>query len=208
MKYRSLTVSREFGSGGAHIASVVAGWLGWKLLDNEIISQIARAARVDSTVVRQYDERVDSWLRRLNEDAIRGVALAAGRPLDDADFFDAQVMDQLTRKIIAEAYVGGNCVIVGRGSQCQLQDRPDVFHIFVYAPLRERIKRLRSRLEPGADIEARIHKMEEARARYIRQHYGKDWRDPHLYNLMISSCADEDRTARIIFYAMTGAARA
>lgn len=207
MKYRTLTVSREFGSGGGRIANTIAEWLGWKLLDNEIITQIAHAARVDSTVVRHYDERVESWLRRLNEDAIRGVALASGRPLGDADFFDAQVMVELTRKIIEEAYAGGNCVIVGRGSQCLLQVRPDVFHLCVFAPFRDRAKRLRTRLEPGANIEARIRKVDEERRRYIRQHYDKDWQDPHLYNLMISSCEDEDFTARVIFYAMTGTAR-
>ena len=207
MKYRALTVSREFGSGGGRIANMIAEWLGWKLLDNEIITQIARAARVDPTVVRHYDERVDSWLRRLNEDAIRGVALASGRPLGDADFFDAQVMDELTRKIIEDAYAGGSCVIVGRGAQCLLQLRPDVFHVCVYAPFRERAKRLRTRLEPGVDIEARIHQVDEERARYIRQHYGKNWHDPHLYNLMISSCGDEGAAARTIFYAMTGTSR-
>lgn len=207
MKYRALTVSREFGSGGGRIANTIAEWLGWKLLDSEIITQIARAARVDPKVVRHYDERVDSWLRRLNEDAIRGVALASGRPLGEADFFDAQVMDELTRKIIADAYAGGNCVIVGRGSQCLLQLRPNVFHVCVYAPFRERAKRLRTRLEPGADIEGRIRKVDEERARYIRQHYGKDWHDPHLYNLMISSCGSEEIAARTIFYAMTGTAR-
>jgi len=60
MKYRALTVSRQFGSGGGRIANTIAEWLGWKLLDNEILSAIARAARVDSKVVRHYDERVDS----------------------------------------------------------------------------------------------------------------------------------------------------
>ena len=207
MKYRALTVSREFGSGGGRIANLIAEWMNWKLLDNEIIVQIARAARVDSAVVRHYDERVDSWLRRLNEDAIRGVALASGRPLGDEDFFDAQLMDELTRRIIEDAYAGGNCVIVGRGSQCLLQLRPDVFHAYIYAPFRERAKRLRTRLEPGADIEARIRRVDDERSRYIRQHYGKDWRDPHLYNLMISSYEDEELTARIIFYALTGTAQ-
>ena len=80
MQYRTLTVAREFGSGGGRIANTIAGWLGWKLLDAEIINAIARTANVESHVVRHYDERVDSWLRRLNEEALRGVAMATGRP--------------------------------------------------------------------------------------------------------------------------------
>lgn len=56
MRYRVLTVSREFGSGGGRIANTIAGWLGWKLLDSEIITSIAKRAHVDSHVVSHYDE--------------------------------------------------------------------------------------------------------------------------------------------------------
>jgi cytidylate kinase len=204
MKYRALTVSRQFGSGGGRIANTIAEWLGWKLLDNEILSAIARAARVDSKVVRHYDERVDSWLRRINEEAVRGVAMASGRPLGDEDLFDAHVMTDLTRKIIEEAHHAGNCVIVGRGAQCILEYKPDSFHVFVYAPFRDRIQRLKKRLEPGADIEQRIRTVDGDRAKYLQQRFGKNWCDLHLYDLMIRSQEDEDDTARVILDAMTG----
>jgi cytidylate kinase len=95
-------------------------------------------------------------------------------------------------------------VIVGRGSQCVLQHKPDVYHVFVYAPLKERIQRLRSRLEKGADPEQRLRTVDGERAKYLQQYWGKSWCNPHLYDLMISSSADEDSTARAILYAMTG----
>jgi len=208
MKYRALTVAREFGSGGGRIAQTVAQWLGWKLLDQDIIGQIARAANVESRVVKHYDERVDSWLRRMNEEAIRGVALAAGRPLAERDIFDAQAMADLTRTIIEEAYAAGNCVIVGRGAQCILHRRPDAFHVFVYAPLRERLERLKARLEPGANVEQRLRTVDVDRARYLRQHFDRNWCDPHLYDLMLRSTDDEVAAARLIFYAMTGISHA
>ncbi|MGP8252584.1 MAG: AAA family ATPase [Terracidiphilus sp.] len=205
MKYRALTVSREFGSGGGRVAGAVARWLGWRLFDQEIIGQIARAAHVDSRVVKHYDERVDSWLRRVNEEAMRGVALASGRPLDDNDIFDAQSMVDLTRKIIEEAYAAGNCVIVGRGAQCILQHKHDAFHVFVYAPLRERIERLKRRLEPGSDVEQRLRTVDGDRAKYLHQWFGRNWCDPHLYDLMLRSTDDEDAAARVILCALTGA---
>jgi len=43
-------------------------------------------------------------------------------------------MVKISQKIIEKAYSDGNAVIVGRGSQCVLQHKPDVFHVFVYAP--------------------------------------------------------------------------
>lgn len=204
MKYRVLTVSREFGSGGGRIANTVARWLGWKLFDQEIIGRIARAAHVDSRVVKHYDERVDSWLRRVNQEAIRGVALAAGRPLDENDIFDAHSMTDLTRRIIEEAYAAGDCVIVGRGAQCILRHKHDAFHVFVYAPLRERVERLKKRLEPGADVEQRLRAVDGDRAKYLQLQFGRHWCDPHLYDLMLRSTDDEDAAARVILYAMTG----
>ncbi|MGA3135799.1 MAG: cytidylate kinase-like family protein [Terracidiphilus sp.] len=199
-----MTVNREFGSGGGRIAQTIAGWLGWKLLDRDIIDAIAYAAHVDSKVVRQYDEHVDSWLRRINQQAMRSAALAAGLELGENSVFDAEEMVKISRKIIEEAHAEGNCVIVGRGSQCVLQHKPDVYHVFVYAPYKERILRLRNRLEKGANVEQRIRTVDEERAKYLQQYFGKNWCNPHLYDLMISSSEDEDTTARTILCAMGG----
>ena len=204
MKYRALTVNREFGSGGGRIAQTIAGWLGWKLLDRDIIDAIAYAAHVDANVVRHYDEHVDSWLRRINQQAMRSAALAAGLELGEDSVFDAEQTVKLSRKIVEQAHTEGNCVIVGRGSQCILQHKPDVFHVFVYAPYKERILRLRNRLEKGANAEQRIRAVDEERARYLQQYFGKSWTNPHLYDLMISSHEDEDSAARVILHAMTG----
>ena len=202
MDYRVLTVSREFGSGGGRIAQSIANRLGWKLLDNALIEQIACEAKVKADVVSRFDEHVDGWLAKLNRQAMRGAAMAAGVALEEEECFDPDVMAGMTRKIIHRAYEAGNCVIVGRGAQCILQAKPDVFHVFVYAPRRIRIHRLRTRLEPGANIEQRIQDVDNERALYLKQRFEKDWKNPHLYDLMISSGEDEERTAHIIEFAM------
>jgi len=204
VNYRVLTVSREFGSGGGRIAQSVAAQLGWKLLDGALIEEIACAGHVDSKVVSHFDEHVESWLGRMNRQAMRGAALAAGVVPEKENCFDPDIMTELTRQIIQQAYTDGNCVIVGRGAQCILQKKPDVFHVFIYAPFCERVGRLRSRLARGVKIEERIHAVDGERAHYLRQRFGKEWNNPHLYDLMISSHEDEDATARVILYAMTG----
>jgi cytidylate kinase len=202
--YRVLTVNREFGSGGGRIAQTIANWLGWKLLDRDIIDAIAYQAHVDKSVVRKYDEHVDSWLRRINQQAMRSAALAAGLELGENSVFDAEEMVKISQKILEKAHLDGNVVIVGRGAQCVLQHKPDVFHVFVYAPLKERLVRLRDRLEKGADIEQRLRTVDGERAKYLQQYFGKNWCNMHLYDLMICSHADEDAAARAIVYAMNG----
>jgi cytidylate kinase len=203
MKYRILTVNREFGSGGGRIAQTIAGNLGWKLLDKDIIDAIAYAAHVDAKVVRRYDEHVESWLRRINQQAMRSAALAAGLELRDNALFDAEEMVKISQKIIERAYAEGNCVIVGRASQCVLQHKPDVFHVFVYAPHKQRILRLRERLPEGTDIEQRIRSVDAERAKYLQEYFSKYWLNPHLYDLMLSSNEGEDSAARVIQCAMS-----
>ncbi len=203
MKYRLLTVNREFGSGGGRIAQTIAENLGWKLLDKDIIDAIAYAAHVDPRVVQRYDEHVESWLRRLNQQAMRSAALAAGLELRDNAVFDAEEMVKISQKVIEQAYNDGNCVIVGRGSQCVLQHKPEAFHVFVYAPHRDRILRLRARLPQGTDVEQRIRSVDAERAKYLQEYYGKYWLNPHLYDLMVSSHPDEASTVQVIQCAMS-----
>lgn len=204
MQYRVLTVNREFGSGGGSIAQKIAERLGWKLLDRDIIDAIAYAAHVDAKIVQRYDEHVQSWFRRLNQQAMRGAVLAAGIELADNAVFDADELVKISQKIIEQAWNEGNCVIVGRGSQCVLQHKPDVYHVFVYAPCKDRLERLKERLETGANIEQKMKTVDAERAKYLQQYYGKNWLNMHLYDLMVSSHLDEDETASTILTAMNG----
>lgn len=204
MDYRVLTVSREFGSGGGRIAKIVADKLGWKLLDSALIEAIACTTHVSPGVVSHFDEHVEGWLARVNRHAMRGAALAAGVVPDENNCFDPDVMAKLTRRIIEQAHADGNCVIVGRGAQCILQRKPDVFHAYIYAPFCERVQRLRSRLGPGVNIEERIREVDTERAHYLQFTFNQRWNDPHLYDLMISSRADEDATARVLLCAVSG----
>ena len=202
MKYRVLTVNREFGSGGGRIAQTIAENLGWKLLDKSIIDAIGYAAHVDPGVVTRYDEHVQSWLSRLNQQAMRSAALAAGLELRDNAVIDGQEMVKISQKVIEQAYADGNCVIVGRASQSVLQHRPEAFHVFVYAPHKDRILRLRARLPQGTDVEQRIRTVDAERAKYLQEYFGKYWLNPHLYDLMISSHPDEESAVRVIQCAM------
>ncbi len=203
VEYRVLTVSREFGSGGGRIAKTIAERLGWKLLDSALIEAVASAAQVDPNLVQHYDEHVDGWLQRINRQAIRGAALSGGLAFDRSSYFDEENMKSVTCQLIEQAYKDGDCVIVGRGAQCILRNKPLAFRVFVYAPFQTRVHRLRTRLDPGVDIPRRIVEVYTARAHFLQKRFGAAWNDPHLYNLMISSHEDEDLTAKVILYAMT-----
>ena len=199
--FRVVTVAREYGSGGGLIAQRVAEELQWNLLDQSLIRDVARAAQVDRETVARYDERVDPWWRRFIHAAVRAAYIEAGASPLDSQFFDEKVA-ALVRRVIASAAVRGNCVIVGRGAECVLQDRVDVLHVFIYGPWNERVSRIRTRAYSLQGVEELIDSVDCERASYMRAYYGCDWKDPHLYHMMISSQMGIEAAVRMIVNAV------
>jgi len=202
--FRVVTIAREYGSGGGRIAQLLAGRLGWKLLDRCLVEKIAQAAAVEPQVAEKYDERLDPWFNRLAEALWQSPGLRGyiGGPVPN--WFDGEVASRLTERLITEAAEIGDCVIVGRGSQCILQARKDVFHVFIYAPPGERLERLRARVPEltKAEAGAKLCAQDGARAAYVRTHFGQDWTNRHLYHLLVSSSLGEDVNVSIILSAM------
>lgn len=187
MQIRVVTVEREYGSGGAIIAQRLAEHLGWKLWDREISTEIARRANVDDQIARRLDERVkSSLLNRLFRVYARG-SYERALPLADSRDFNTDQMFAMLEKVVEELADRGNCVIVGRGAPYFLRDRPDAFHVFIYAPEDEKVRRLRSIGQTEKESLRLIEEIDRERAEFIRHYFGKQWPYRPLYNLMINS---------------------
>ena len=141
---------------------------------------------------------MDSWLHRLTKTAFgRG----AFEGVADASIFDSDAMAGVARQLIEKAASIGDCVIVGRGGQCMLQGRSDVFHVYVYAPLEERpprARKVRSRTRHSGNIRA----SDRERAAYVKHHYQCEWCNPHLYDAIFTSALGEDNVAEAALAAM------
>ncbi len=196
-RLKVLTISREYGSGGGAVARRVADKLGWRLLDQALIDAIARIAQVDLDTVRQFDEHADA-VHGVDRHALRSFAAELGLPPVDLQYFDADTMAEYTRYVITSAAARGETVIVGRGGPCVLQDYPDAFHVFVHAPWAVRLARIRKRVQGCDDIEELVRLTDSQRSSYVRKYYGCDWKNPHLYHMMITSQFGIERTASII----------
>jgi cytidylate kinase len=199
-RWSVVTLAREYGSGGAAIATRLAERLGYKLLDRALVERIAEMARVGHDVAGRFDEHVDPWTRRLG----RGLRFGGFEAVAvvDGDVVDSDRVATLSALIVQEAAALGRCVIVGRGSQCLLRGRPDAFHVFVYAPREARVRRLRERLGPGADVEFALEEVDRERGAYTRRYCGGDWLDPHLYHLMINAALGEEAAVSTILTAL------
>src|SRR5881394_677332 len=60
-----VTISRQYGAGGSEVAQRVAAALGWRVVDNELVEQVAARAGLPAEEVARLDERGPSFIERL-----------------------------------------------------------------------------------------------------------------------------------------------
>jgi len=186
MSVKIITLEREYGSGGSLIAKSLAQRLGWKHWDEELTAEIARAANVDFREAQRCDERVDTFLYRLFKVYARG-SYERSLAIGGSRVFDTDCMVEMLQQVIEDIASRGNCVIVGRGSPYFLRNRPDAFHVFIYASEEEKIRRVRSLGKTEKEAQQLVAEVDRDRADFIRHYFGKEWPHRPLYNIMINS---------------------
>lgn len=196
---RIITIEREFGAGGTPIAEKLAAKLGWKLWDQSLTAEIAELAQVDHREVERLDERCESLFYRLMKVYMRG-SYERSLPVAGLEHFDADSMVAFIKRVVDRAASEGNCVIVGRGSTYSLRDRDDAYHVFIYAPWEEKMRRLRAAGKGEAEAEELLSTIDRERATFIHRYFGKEWPNRHLYHLMINSKIGDDAVIEAILH--------
>jgi len=194
---RIVTMEREYGAGGSAIAQKLAAHLNWKVWDEALTAEIARMARCDQHAVAVLEERVDPLFYRLMKVFMRG-SYERSLPVGGLEHLDADSMVVFMQRVIEGAAAAGNCVIVGRGAPYVLRDRQDAFHVFVYAPHEEKIRRVRELGKTEAEAVELVGAIDQERATFIKKYFGKDWPSRHLYHLMINSAVGDEVVVRTI----------
>jgi len=194
---RVITIEREYGSGGGEIAKKIADRLGWKLWDQLLTNEIARQMECDCRVVEEHEEKRDPLFYRLLKAFMRGShegSLNAPR----MKIADTDCIREATERVVKEAAEAGNCVIVGRGSAYYLQPRRDAFHVFIYAPLADKVRRLRAGGKSESDAAQLAESVDRDRAAFIKQYFGVEWPDRSRFHMMINSSIGTDAAVQMI----------
>jgi cytidylate kinase len=195
--FNVVTVAREYGSGGADIGRKVAELMGWVCLDKQIIDRVTALGKVDSTWAKEADEHASAWWERVMKsfrsggpESYVGEGPEIGVNRDTLQQFTANVIDQAAKE--------GRCVVIGRSSQCILNHQPDVLHVLVFAPLAEKIARMKLRHPGEHDLQALLRRVDSERTQYTQRYYGHDWSDRGLYHLCLNSILGIDACARLV----------
>jgi cytidylate kinase len=186
--FRLVTIEREYGCGAGAIAAQLAQHLGWKLWDHLLTEEIARLAKVDQSTVRRCDERMDSRLHRLAKSFWRG----------SYERFDTDCMMEMMQETMNKIGNEGNAVVVGRGAPYFLRENPDAFHVFLYAPRAEKIRRTMAERHSEEEAAEMVDSIDRERMAFVKHYFNADWPTRSLYHLMLNTAVGNEPVIQTI----------
>ena len=181
----TVTISRQFGSGGREIGEALAKALGVKFYDKELISIAAKESGISPEVFEAVDEQAtNSLLYSLSLGMYsfgNNFNATGGLPINDKLYL-------LQHKIIKQVANEAPCVIVGRCADYVLKDRADVVNIYIYADMEHRVKRVKEvKGVEDAKVEQAIKRTDKSRSNYYNFYSGQKWGLAENYDLCINS---------------------
>jgi len=192
-----ITIEREYGCGGGDIAQLVADRLGWRLWDQRLTEEIARLANCPKAVVEAREERNDPLYYRLFKSFLRG-SYEGSINAPKLNLVDSETILRTTRRVVEHAAERGNCVIVGRGSQQFLKNRPDTLRVFLYAPREDKVRRLLARGKSEKEAEELVDSVDRERADFIQKYFNVEWPDRSIYHTMINTAFGDQAVVHLI----------
>jgi len=186
-----LTIEREYGCGGGEIARKIADRLGWALWDQALTTEIARLSNCHRSEVETREERVDPVFYRLFKSILRG-SFEGSLNANRLNLLDADSIFRCTERLVQKAAADGNCVIVGRGSQHFLRDRPDTLRVFLYAPRSDKIRRLVASGVSEEEVEELVDSVDSDRAAFVERYFHIEWPNRALYHAMFNTAVGDE----------------
>lgn len=182
----TITIGREYGSGGRLIGQQLAKELNIAFYDRELIVLAAQESGFAEEFVQQMEQK--RTINFINSLYVTGYELPASEQI-----FLAQ------SRVIRRAAEEGSCVIVGRCADYVLRDKPNCIRVFIHAPMEERIKRVREVYkEDKPNMEDYIRKQDKTRAAYYNYYTQNKWGRAQNYHLCLDSSIGISASVQVI----------
>jgi dephospho-CoA kinase len=192
--HRVVCISSQDGAGGQETAQLVAGLLGFRIIDEDIVMRAAVEAGVEQETVADVERRKSLVVRIVEGLGTAGMGAGYAVPgyaAPDLLAHGDRSSDELRgliRSVIEDTATSGSAVIVAHAASLALAEREDVLRVFITASPKTREGRLAQALAVDAKEAARTVKQSDAgRADYIKRFYGVGSEDPTHYDLVINT---------------------
>jgi cytidylate kinase len=186
-----ICISHATGAGGTDLGRLVAEKLGFRLVDEEIVTRAAENQNV--TVDELADvERRKSLLTRILREVAAGAAMGPAEMFVTAYAAEPQPaknsLRALIRQSINETADEGNVVIVSHAASYALPDRTNVLRVLVTASPEIRVRRLADANGTDEKQATKSISAEDAgRADYLKRFYGVAEELPTHYDVVVNT---------------------
>ena len=199
MSYRLVCISATDAASGAVVGRVVAGSLGFRYVDEQIVERAAELAQVDPAVVAAAEKRQPLLQRIIDklaaaQDMIGPVALGTLLPVGvvvteyGAPRAAPDDLRILIRAAIHEVAKQGEAVIVAHGGSMALASREGVLRVLMTASVDTRVQRLIGTAGmKEAEAAAAVVQSDRNRRDYFRRFYEVREELPTHYDLVINT---------------------
>ena len=179
-----ITISRQFGTGGHEIGAELARRLGVKLLDKQILNEVAARVNAVEEAVEKIEARNPLWRDDFTNFYRTYMANAEynGQEQDQTSHALFRAQADAIRRISSEE----SCVIVGRCGFDIFADHPNALKIFVHSSLDCRKRRIAVKYDISEhDAAAMIVDNDYSRELYTKTFTGRDWTDATNYDISL-----------------------
>ena len=179
-----ITISRQFGTGGHEIGAELARRLGVKLLDKQILNEVASRMRTVEDAVEKVELRNVLWRDDFTNFYRTYMATSTydGQEQGDTSHTLFQAQADAIRSIAAEE----SCVIVGRCGFDIFADHSNALKIFIHSSVDCRKRRIAEKYDISEhDAAAMIVDNDYSRELYTKKFTGRDWKDATNYDISL-----------------------
>lgn len=180
-----ITISHLLGCGGSCIGKQLSEELSIPFVDRQILKEVADYLGVPEEDIEKREERLGSlWDEFFRMEALSDPLTPVG-----ADFLPSdKELYKLESKYIEQIAKNGSAIILGRGGRYILRDFPNHFSVFVYADMKDRIKRVAEQNHVSEDASRKIiEKNDHERNAYMNSFTRLKWLDLRTYDLCINT---------------------
>ena len=182
-----LSISRQFGAGGKTLGQRVAQRLGYEFIDEGLLQKVAEQANVSIKWVEGVQREAGGRLMRVLSSLVPSSFIDRHLGESGADFDEKRYVEFLTR-IVLDLAVEDNVIILGRGSQFILRDRPETLRVLLVAERADRIKFMEQMYNmPPDKAEAMVTRESRKRERFLANFHRGDPNDPSLYHMVLNT---------------------
>jgi len=191
-----ITISRQFGAGGRTLGKMIADKMNYTFLEDLVIKEIAKQARVSKETVISIERTAGGALSRFLSSFVSSnyIERLTG---EERGYIDENIYVDVLYEVVRKLAAKDNVVLMGRGGQYILNEVPNVYHILLIASDKDRIKFMQRYYKlSDKDAKAAVLKGDRRRANLYQKMGKRYYNDPRLYHLVINMHVVPLETAR------------